>query len=175
MFGWLRRKPALHYRRLDDALWSNVGLKYERLAAAAREQAGNGTQVVVGTHTTAAFRALRALIGPDGDALRLVEAHRLHPGELARLARGGRPIHLLMAEFHETLAGDRALLQSLNAPGLNLTVQYHLSMEDAAVQPLITPEMRALLARLGHRETECLSHRFITQALENARAAQSRG
>jgi hypothetical protein len=148
MFGMFKRS---RYTRLDDAVWLTEAAKKQGLAR--MEQAA--TQ--------------------EGTAVMVCAPSQFNASRLQALAASGKPLLLLISDFSATLAQDQALLQAIRATELDVKVQFHTSLEHPMMVKFTPDRTKAMLATLGMKDDEAITHRWVSRAIETARRKAANG
>lgn len=175
MFGLFKSKPAIHYTRLDDVMWKNESARLNGIPVRAHALGTDGSQVVIASRESAMVSELRSALGDNVPALHIVDRHQLNPARLQPLLQHNGSLRLMLAEFGASIHDDDALLAALNQPALaGLEIEFHTSLEDPAMQFIITDKLRDLMNTLGVEPDEPLEHRMITRALDNARRTKAK-
>lgn len=171
MFGLFKAKPETHYCRLDDLVWQTAPVRQQQLLARARQLALDGTHTMLCSHSLITLGNLRQVLGKDSEQLCLADAARVSAASLLQWLAPAKPLRLMVAEFGATAADDEQLLQRINDPRLkNLTVEFHVSLDDAALKSIVSPQLRQILQQLGLKPDEPIQHRYVTRAIANARS-----
>ncbi|MDR3351943.1 MAG: preprotein translocase subunit SecA [Zoogloeaceae bacterium] len=155
-------KPSRR-QRLPDRVFCTSAARWQAVAERAREIAGEGRAVLVGTRSVAASEHLGRLLAGQGIPHTLLNA-RQDKEEAAAVARAGQPgritvatnmagrgtdirlapeveekggLHVILTEFHESARIDRQLFGRTARQGSPGTVEAIVSLEDALFQRFI--------------------------------------
>ncbi|MEQ1772462.1 MAG: hypothetical protein ABL891_01650 [Burkholderiales bacterium] len=184
MFENLFGKKSLAQHK-DDQVWKTAKACLKGLSAEAVKCADAGRSVIVVCLTNLAFDALDAVLAPrqpvhcrdlfGRDSLRAALAR---PGAMTVALSGSLPaamttanvaVEILVYGRHASRAADDAIQRFADQIGAQAAITFHLSLEDELLKPFVTSSL-PLLAQLGIKEDEALSHAFVTRAIANCQS-----
>jgi hypothetical protein len=148
MFGLFKRKRST---RLDDAVWLTEAAKKQGLARTEAAAKQEGKTVIVSSPM------------------------QLSASRVQALAAGGKPVLILFSDFSPSLAHDEALLQQIDATEVDVEIQFHTSLENPLLAQFTSGSLKTMLASLGMKPDEAITHRWVTKAIDNARRKAANG
>jgi len=128
----------------------------------ATNMAGRGTDIVLGGSVAA---QIEEMDNPD-EATIVKLKEQWQKDHDAVLAAGG--LYVLGTERNESRRVDNQLRGRSGRQGDPGTSQFYLSMDDSLLRIFAGDKMRALLAKLGLKDGEMISHKWLNSSIENA-------
>jgi preprotein translocase subunit SecA len=128
----------------------------------ATNMAGRGTDIVLGGSVQATVEELDS---PDEAVIASLKAQWKKDHD-AVLAAGG--LYVLGTERNESRRVDNQLRGRSGRQGDPGTSQFYLSMDDNLLRIFAGEKMRALLAKLGLKDGEMISHKWLNSSIEGA-------
>jgi preprotein translocase subunit SecA len=128
----------------------------------ATNMAGRGTDIVLGGNVKA---AIEELSNPDQSQIDALQAE-WQKDHATVIAAGG--LYVLGTERNESRRVDNQLRGRSGRQGDPGRSQFYLSMDDSLLRIFAGEKMRALLARLGLKDGEMISHKWLNSSIESA-------
>jgi preprotein translocase subunit SecA len=128
----------------------------------ATNMAGRGTDIVLGGSVKAAIEELE---NPDQSQIDQLQAQWQKDHDTV-IAAGG--LYVLGTERNESRRVDNQLRGRSGRQGDPGRSQFYLSMDDSLLRIFAGEKMRALLARLGLKDGEMISHKWLNNSIESA-------
>ncbi len=91
-----------------------------------------------------------------------------------RSSAAGQPLRVLAVERHPLRARDVELEQVLESLPLRVTLQFHLSLDDALLVRFAGERLTRLMSSLGMREDEAIDASLLTRAVASAQKKLAR-
>jgi hypothetical protein len=171
MFNWFKKAPKTHYQRLDDVVWASTAARQRGIEQRLHDLRAQGVPVVLVTYSLSDQGSWRA-VAADSGTVTLMDAATVSAASLMPLAARGRPPKLMVCGLGPVAEADAQMLQRIDHPKLSgLEVEFHSSLDDPALRPFVSGRMREMLQQLGLEEDEPIQHRWVTNAIANARSA----
>lgn len=190
MLNWLFGTKPGQAERCEDRMWMSHAARLKGIGREVAALAESGRSALVVAPTRAAleellgalssFEPLRCADGFSKDALRasLTRAGSVAVALAITLpAVGAKPLPGIKAGIlaygrGDTRAADDAILRFADVFGQDVTVTFHLSMEDPLIQDFGV-RLKPLLVQLGASQDEPIVHAMVTRAIAKAQAKRA--
>lgn len=184
MFGWLRKKND-EAARGQDHVWMSNAARIEGMRREAERAAKEGNVVVVAP-TMAAFDQMAEALAPreprlcrdqfertalhqalEGDGVVAVAMASALPNQ-SKAGSSARAAFLVFGR-NGTRSADDAIARAADLLGPRSSVTFHLSFDDALLQPH-RAKLQPMLAKLGMAANEPMTSPYLSRAIANAQA-----
>lgn len=181
MFGKLfgAKPEAVH---VEDQVWATAAACRRGLQALIEQRLAEGQCVMLVCIAENAFDAwadalaarepahCRDLFGRNSLGTQLGQPGALIIALAGSLPAGAAPVKapvdVLVYGRHLARADDDAVARYVDQLGRHASIAFHLSLEDALLAPF-AGSVKPLLAQLGMKEDEAMSHAMITRSIAN--------
>lgn len=77
-------------------------------------------------------------------------------------------LQIIVAEHHPIGGKDRLLRESVGGLTCSASICFHISLDDPLMKHFGGDRLMTMMKRMGAVEDEPISHRFVTNAIQNA-------
>lgn len=84
------------------------------------------------------------------------------------VASQSNSLQIIVAEHHPISAKDRSLIESVDRLTCSASICFHVSLDDPLMKHFAGDKLATMMKRMGADENEPISHRFVTNAIQNA-------
>lgn len=132
------------------ALLSQLGIRHERFSSLNPSELCASSEARVWLGAAAAFRVASQTALPDAGRT------------------GAGALEILVAEHHPLQSRDQEIADAAAKLSCRSELGFYFSLDDPVMDHFGGETVKALFERLGIDKSECISHRFINNAIRNA-------
>jgi preprotein translocase subunit SecA len=189
-WNWFSKQPS--YIALYDKIWFDSEAALVGFTAAIAKELEAGSIVIAVTHFADRSEELRRVLDLRADEYRLIDqplsAATLH-GEATKLresllvvsaellvANENEPllrddtmrVAIIVREHHPLRMSDERIEHFAACVPYITTLEFHVALDDAAMQVFASDWVRNLLKRLGMQRNECIESRMVSRRIREA-------
>jgi hypothetical protein len=98
----------------------------------------------------------------------IFQANALEKRVIENLQSQQIPVRCLILEHFPLRTNDEELLAKLKTIAPQATPVFYTSLEDAALQPFVTENLKQIMVKMGMKADESVSHKMISKSIINA-------